>query len=82
MGVMNVDKYYDGFVLRGYVYVAFCKPDIVNGAIQFDGIFNFQNQSDYLVNVLTSSYEKICLYGLWEKAVCVISVWGIINSLC
>ena len=54
MGVMNVDKYYDGFVLRGYVYVAFCKPDIVNGAIQFDGIFNFQNQSDYLVNVLTS----------------------------
>ena len=30
MGVMNVDKYYDGFVLRGYVYVAFCKPDIRN----------------------------------------------------
>ena len=71
MGVMNVDKYYDGFVLRGYVYVAFCKPDIVNGAIQFDGIFNFQNQSDYLVNVLTSSYEKdMSIWALGESGLC------------
>ena len=71
MGVMNVDKYYDGFVLRGYVYVAFCKPDIVNGAIQFDGIFNFQNQSDYLVNVLTSLYEKdMSMWALGESGLC------------
>ena len=32
-------------------------------AIQFDGIFSFQNQSDYLVNVLkASSYRKRYVY--------------------
>ena len=43
----------------------------MNGAIQFDGIFNFQNQSDYLVNVLTSSYEKdMSIWALGESGLC------------
>ena len=58
LGVRHIEKYYDSFLLRGNVYLAFCKPEIVNGSIQFNTISNFEGKSDYLVNVLTSSYEK------------------------
>lgn len=71
MGVRYIDRYYDGFVLRGLVYVAFCKSEIVNGQIQFENIFNFQNQSEYLVNVETSSYEKDkSIWALGEYGLC------------
>lgn len=71
MGVRCVEKYYDGFILRGLVYVAFCKPEIENGALQFENIFNFQNQSEYLVDVQTSSYEKDkSIWALGEYGLC------------
>ena len=71
MGVRCVEKYYDGFILRGLVYVAFCKPEIENGALQFENIFNFQNQSEYLVDVETSSYEKDkSIWALGEYGLC------------
>lgn len=71
LGVIHVDKYYDSFVLRGFVYVAFCKPDIVDGKIQYNNIFNFQNTSEYLVNVETSSYEKDqSIWALGESGLC------------
>lgn len=71
MGVRQIDSYYDSFVLRGLVYVAFCQPDIVNGNILYKNIFNFQNKSDYLVNVETSSYEKDeSIWALGEYGLC------------
>lgn len=77
LGVTHIDKYYDAFILRGLVYVAFCKPEIVNGALQFENIFNFQNQSDYLVNVETSSYEKDkSMWALGEHGLCHFSMDG------
>ena len=71
MGVRSVEKYYDSFILRGSSYVVFCKPEIVNGAVQLDNIFNFQNKSEYLVNVETSSYEKDkSIWALGEQGLC------------
>ena len=71
MGVRYIDRYYDGFVLRGLVYVAFCKSDIVNGQIQIENVFNFDNQSEYLVDVVTSSYEKDqSIWALGEYGLC------------
>lgn len=77
LGVTHIDKYYDTFILRGLVYVVFCKPEIVNGALQFENVFNFQNQSDYLVNVETSSYEKDkSIWALGEHGLCHFSMDG------
>lgn len=71
MGVRSVERYYDSFILRGSAYVVFCKPEIVNGAVQLDNIFNFQNKSEYLVNVETSSYEKDkSIWALGEQGLC------------
>ena len=71
MGVRSVERYYDSFILRGLAYVAFCKPEIVNGALQIGDVFNFQNKSEYLVNVETSSYEKDkSIWALGEQGLC------------
>ena len=71
MGVRNIEKYYDSFILRGLAYVAFCKPEIVNGVLQTGDVFNFQNKSEYLVNVETSSYEKDkSIWALGEQGLC------------
>lgn len=71
MGVRNIEKYYDSFILRGSVYVAFCKPEIVNGVLQTGDVFNFQNKSEYLVDVETSSYEKDkSIWALGEQGLC------------
>lgn len=71
MGVRYIDRYYDSFVLRGLVFVAFCKPDIVNGQIQIENVFNFGDQSEYLTDVVTSSYEKDqSIWALGEYGLC------------
>lgn len=71
MGVRYIDKYYDSFVLRGLVYVAFCQPDIINGQIQIKSVYNFQGKSDYLVDVVISSYEQDeSIWALGEQGLC------------
>ncbi len=55
LGIRNLVPYYDKFIARGqYYYIAYM--DIVNGNLQYD-VHNYQNKSDYLVEVYSSSYE-------------------------
>ncbi len=70
MGVRAIDKYYDSIVLRGLVYIAFCS-NIVNGQIQLGNVYNFEGTSNYLVGVVTSSYEKDeSIWALGEYGLC------------
>ncbi len=57
LGVRNVDRYHDSFILRSTAYVAYCAPELVNNSIQYH-VVNYQNGFDGWDHIVASSYEK------------------------
>ncbi len=69
IGARNLVPYYDKFIARGqYYYIAFM--DIVDGKLQRDD-HNYQNKSEYLVEVYSSSYEiDKSIWSLGKNGLC------------